>query len=72
LELKRLDRIKNGTGVFVFCFIDETNMGSIRVVEACGFERRGRHFYEEDSVEMSALYVLNYKKLKEIQESKKK
>ena len=49
LELKRLDRVKEGTGVFVFCFIDESNVGSMRVVEACGFERRGRHFYEEDS-----------------------
>lgn len=70
LELKRLDRVKEGTGVFVFCFIDERNVGSMRVVEACGFERRGRHFYEEDSKEMSALYVLNYKKLAEIEKAK--
>lgn len=71
LELKRLDKVKEGTGVFVFCFIDESNVGSMRVVEACGFERRGRHFYEEDSAEMSALYVLDFKKLKEIEESKR-
>lgn len=70
LELKRLDRIKEGTGVFVFCFIDESNVGSMRVVEACGFERRGRHFYEEDSKEMSALYVLDYKKLRDIEKEK--
>ena len=70
LELKRLDRIKKGTGVFVFCFIDESNVGSMRVVEACGFERRGRHFYEEDSKEMSALYVLDYKKLRDIEKKK--
>ncbi len=70
LELKRLDRIKGGTGVFVFCFIDESNIGSMRVVEACGFERRGRHFYEEDSKEMSALYVLDYKKLRDIEKKK--
>ena len=70
LELKRLDRIKGGTGVFVFCFIDESNIGSMRVVEACGFERRGRHFYEEDSKEMSALYVLDYKKLRNIEKKK--
>ncbi|HSV95121.1 MAG TPA: hypothetical protein VLH94_04100 [Spirochaetia bacterium] len=71
LELRRLDKIKEGTGVFVFCFIDETNIGSMKVVEACGFERRGKHFYEEDSAEMSALYVLDYQKLKEIEERKK-
>lgn len=70
LELKRLDRIKRGTGVFVFCFIDEKNTGSMRVVEACGFVRRGRHFYEEDSKEMSALYVLEYAKLREIEKKK--
>ena len=70
LELKRLDRIKGGTGVFVFCFIDESNIGSMRVVEACGFERRGRHLYEEDSKEMSALYVLDYKKLRDIEKKK--
>lgn len=64
MELTRLDRERGGTGAFVFCFIDESNEGSIRVVEACGFERRGRHFYEEDSKEMSALFVLNYKKLR--------
>ncbi|KKS64287.1 MAG: hypothetical protein UV32_C0018G0009 [Candidatus Collierbacteria bacterium GW2011_GWF2_42_51] len=56
--------------VFVFCFIDESNIGSMRVVEACGFERRGRHFYEEDSKEMSALYVLDYKKLRDIEKKK--
>lgn len=71
MELKRLDKIKEGTGVFVFCFIDETNTGSMRVVEACGFERLGKHFYEEDSAEMSALYVLNHKKLMEIMKMKK-
>ncbi|KKS62355.1 MAG: hypothetical protein UV37_C0017G0008 [Candidatus Collierbacteria bacterium GW2011_GWA1_42_60] len=42
----------------------------MRVVEACGFERRGRHFYEEDSKEMSALYVLDYKKLRDIEKKK--
>ena len=70
LELKRLDRIKEGTGVFVYCFIDETNVGSMRVAEACGFVRRGKHFYEEDSQEMSALYILDYRKLREIVKSK--
>jgi len=70
LELKRLDRIKEGTGVFVFCFIDEKNAGSMRVAEACGFERRGKHFYEADSREMSALYVLSYKKLTEIEKKR--
>ena len=72
LELRRLDKIKEGTGVFVFCFVDEENASSIRVVEACGFERRGKHFYEEDSQEMSALYILNYKKLLEKIKSKQK
>jgi len=71
LELKRVDTQKKGTGVFVFCFIDETNIGSMRVVEACGFERMGKHFYEEDSVDMSALYVLNFKKLTEMVKAKK-
>jgi len=72
VELKRLDRMKDGTGVFVFCFIDETNVGSMMVAEACGFERRGKHFYEEDSKEMSALFVLNYEKLGEIMEKKER
>jgi RimJ/RimL family protein N-acetyltransferase len=71
LELKRLDRMKKGTGVFVFCFIDETNAGSMRVAEACGFERRGKHFYEADSREMSALFVLSYKKLAEIEKKRR-
>lgn len=66
MELKRLDKVKGGTGVFVFCFIDEANVGSMRVVEACGFERRGKHFYEADSEDMSALYILNYKKLRQM------
>jgi len=70
LELKRLDRVKKGSGVFVFCFIDEKNTGSMKVVEACGFERRGKHFYEEDSKDMSALYVLNYTKLSKIEKQK--
>lgn len=70
MELSRLDRKKGGTGAFVFCFIDESNESSIRVVEACGFVRRGRHFYEEDSKDMSALFVLNYKKLREIEKTK--
>lgn len=72
LELRRLDKIKEGTGVFVFCFIDEKNTGSMRVVEACGFERRGKHFYEVDSQDMSALYVLSFAKLAEIARGKKK
>ena len=72
MELKRLDRVKEGTGVFVFCFIDETNVGSMRVVEACGFERRGKHFYEADSKEMSALFVLDYGKLRKIAKEKQK
>ncbi|HSV94403.1 MAG TPA: hypothetical protein VLH94_00285 [Spirochaetia bacterium] len=72
LELKRLDKIKGGTGVFVFCFIDESNEGSMRVVEACGFERRGKHFYEEDSAEMSALYILDYQKLLEVEKNRQK
>jgi RimJ/RimL family protein N-acetyltransferase len=54
----------------VFCFIDETNTGSMKVAEACGFTRRGKHFYEEDSKEMSALYVLEYSKLEEIRRNK--
>lgn len=70
LELRRLDRIKEGTGVFVFCFIDEENTASMRVVEASGFERRGKHFYEADSKDMSALYILDYKKLIEIEKKK--
>jgi len=41
-------------------------------VEACGFERRGKHFYEADSQEMSALYILDYKKLIEIEKTKRK
>ncbi len=70
LEVKRITKANNETGVFVFCFIDEGNAGSKRVVEACGFERRGKHFYEADSAEMSALYVLDYKKLQEIEKLK--
>lgn len=57
-------------GAFVFCFIDEKNVGSMKVVEACGFERRGKHFYEPDSEDMSALYILDYKKLVEIEKKK--
>jgi len=72
LELRRLDRIKEGTGVFVFCFIDEENTASMRVVEAGGFERRGKHFYEADSKDMSALYVLSYARLQEIIRLKQK
>lgn len=72
LEIRRLDRINEGSGVFVFCFIDEKNEASIRVAEACGFERRGKHFYEPDSAEMSALFVLNYTKLGKIEEEKRK
>lgn len=70
LELRRLDRIKKGSGVFVFCFVDEENTTSMRVVEAGGFERRGKHFYEADSKDMSALYVLSYAKLQEIRKLK--
>lgn len=72
LEVRRLDKLKKGKGVFVFCFIDESNVGSMRVVEACGFEKRGKHFYEADSEEMSSLYVLEYKKLLEIEKAKQK
>jgi hypothetical protein len=70
LELRRLDRLKEGTGVFVFCFIDDRNEASMRVVEACGFERRGKHFYEADSRDMSHLFILDYKKLLEIEKNK--
>lgn len=72
MELSRLDKKKGGKGAFVYCFIDESNDGSIRVVESCGFVRKGRHFYEEDSRDKSALFVLSYKKLREIEKNKAK
>ena len=55
---------KSARGLIITGYVDPANMASIKVLEACGFEKRGQLTYKEGAEVLDDVYILNGEKLK--------
>lgn len=63
LQVRSMLNCRKQSDIVVFGFVDPKNISSIRSMEASGFVSKGKTKYDNDSIDESLLYVIDWSKL---------